>query len=209
MKYKISDAQLKLREYGRNIQMMVDYARTLDDDQKRQSLIEEIVRIMANINPIVREQPDYKQVLWDHVFFLGEYKLDVTSPYPVPTPDSHNARPSKRMEYYQNKPRYKQYGSNVDLLIKEAKKMDDREKQLALVELVANIMRIQLTASDKDHNAELTTVEHLKVMLKGNIDFNPEEIKFWNTPPPKAEVPSYQRTPNRKKRKNRKPTRNR
>ena len=179
MEYNTSEGLLKLREYGRNIQMMVEYAKKLDDRDERNALVHDIVRIMANINPSVRENPDYKQVLWDHVYHLADYELDTDTEYDIPPKDSLLSRPSERMEYHEGRTRYRQYGQNVQKLVNEALAMENPEEQRELITIIVNFMKLQLHKSgEKDSISEATVCEHLKSLSKGEFNVDPETI-FW------------------------------
>lgn len=179
MAYKIFDSHLKLREYGRNIQMMVDYCKGLEDDGKRNALAGEIVRIMSNINPSVRENPDYEKMLWDHLFHLADYELDVESPFGEPDKQELMSMPTESMPYYFGKPRYRQYGRNVELMIQEALAMEEGGERTALINIIANIMKMHLKTTERDSNAELIVLEHLKKLSDGVMDFTPDQITFY------------------------------
>jgi hypothetical protein len=180
MKYKISDEPMKLREFGRNVQMMLNYCKKLEDRDERNALARSIVRIMANINPIVQQEADYEQKLWDHLMHLANYELDVDFPAEftraVETP--RNIRPTRRMEYGTGRARFHQYGRNVELMSEVAVKMEDEEEKLALVALILNIMKMQIKGAEKDTNAELIVCEHLKMMTRGKLEFQPEDVRF-------------------------------
>ena len=182
-KYRISNTHLKLREYGRNIQEMVEYCKTLEDDVKRNALAREIVRIMSNISPNVKDMPDYRQKLWDHFYHMADYNIRVEGEFPMPEPRDKFVTPSKRMEYSDGKPRFRQYGRNVELMIREALKMEDSPERKALVNLIANIMRQHLRDSDRDSNAELTILEHLRVLSNGEFNHRLEDIRFYQGKP--------------------------
>lgn len=184
--YKISDEHLELREYGRNVQMMVAYCKTLENRDERNVLAREIVRIMSNMNPGLRDSPDFDQKLWDHFYHLAEYEIDIDSEFEMPSPEALFSRPPSRMPY-QNKPaRFRQYGRNVELMAKEALEMEDPDRAHALVTLILNIMKMALKGLEKDSNAELIVCDHLRVITKGKIDMQPEDIEFYkfNAHPP-------------------------
>ena len=76
MRYNISETPLRLKEYGRNIQGMVEYANSIEDRNLRTEVAHEIIRIMSNLNPNLKEIPDYKQKLWDHIHMISDYTLE-------------------------------------------------------------------------------------------------------------------------------------
>lgn len=180
MKYKISDEPMKLREFGRNVQMMLNYCKELEDKDERNALARTIVRIMANINPVVREEADYEQKLWDHLLLLADYDLDVDVPAEFTRAESSRkfTRPTRRMEYRHHRSRFLQYGHNVELMAEEAIRMQDSDEKLALVALILNIMKMQIKGAEKDTNAELIVCEHLKTLSRGKLDYQPEDVRF-------------------------------
>ncbi|MBK9450686.1 MAG: DUF4290 domain-containing protein [Bacteroidetes bacterium] len=180
MKYKISDEPMKLREFGRNVQMMLDYCKTLPDREERNALARTIVRIMAHINPSVTEEADYQQKLWDHLMLLADYDLDADIPAEFTRAEESRrfTRPKTRMEYRTHRSRFLQYGHNVELLAEQAYKMEDEEEKMALVALILNVMKMQIKGAEKDINAELIVCEHLKTLSKGRLDYQPEDVRF-------------------------------
>lgn len=186
--YHTPSEPLQLREYGRNIQNMVAYCKELADREERTALAHEIVRIMGNIHPSVKENPEYERVLWDHFYFLAGYDIDIDSDFEMGEPQEQMvSRPEEVMEYSNHKSRFRQYGHNVEMMVKEALEMEDEDRKFALVNLVANIMKMQLRSNDRDSTNELTVLEHLKVMTKGELTYQPEDITWFKTAPPQPQ----------------------
>ena len=155
MKYNISESPLKLREYGRNVQSMVEYAKKIEDRDRRSRVIKEIVRIMVNLHPEIKDQPDYEVKLWDHLFMIADFDLDIDSPFPAPDAAEATKRPETRMEYYRPKTRFKQYGRNVELMIERAMGMEDGEQKTRYVNYIATIMRQLAQQISKDAAQEV------------------------------------------------------
>ncbi|WNJ21237.1 DUF4290 domain-containing protein [Pontibacter sp. G13] len=176
MKYHLTDTPLKLREYGRNVQSMVEYALTLEDRDQRTVVASEIVRIMSNLNPSLKENPDYKQKLWDSLFIISGFELDVDSPYPIPEAEVVMGRPEKRMDYYRSHPRYRQYGVNVELMVKAAIDMEEGPKKTAYLNMIANTMKLFLRASDRDSTPEEVIAEHIRDLSSGKIKVKGEDL---------------------------------
>ena len=178
-KYKISSDLLKLKEYGRNVQMMVKYAKQLEDRTERNALCHEIVRIMGSINPQLAENPDSEQKLWDHFYHLAEYDIDIDSKFSIPAPETMFSRPPIRMPYNNRRSRYRQYGRNVELMAEKAIEMTDEDRKHALVSLILNIMKSHLKGQEKDSNAEIIVCDHLRIMTRKKLDYQPQEIRFY------------------------------
>ncbi len=181
MKYSVSDQPLKLREFGRNIQAMVEYALTIEDEELRTRVAHEIIRIMGNLNPSLRENPDYKQKLWDAIHIISDHSLNIESPYPPP-PKEEEKSPQKRMEYYQFKPRYRQYGVNVQLMIKKALEMEEGAFKSAYLNLIANTMKQFLRNMDRETTPEQVIAEHMRELSGGKLDVSGDELTITKAP---------------------------
>ena len=85
MEYNTTRAALSIREYGRHIQKMVDHILTIEDRKKRQEQAQVVIELMGFLNPHLKNVEDFRHKLWDHLFLISDFKLDVDSPYPIPT----------------------------------------------------------------------------------------------------------------------------
>ncbi len=178
MKYSISDSPLRLREYGRNVQSMVEYAKSIEDKDRRSRVIKEIVRIMVNLHPEIKEQPDYENKLWDHLFMIAEFDLDIDAPYPMPEEIVTARKPPKRMEYHRPKTRYKLYGSNVEYMVKKAVDMGPGEEQERLINQIATIMRQFAQQISKDAAQEEVIAAQLNELSKGKFNLKAEDLNI-------------------------------
>jgi Domain of unknown function (DUF4290) len=178
MKYYTAEAPLKLKEYGRTIQNMVEYAKTLTNRNERNALIRDTVRMMALLNPNLKENPDYKQKLWDDLFFLANFDLDVDSEYPMPLPENAHARPKKRMDYYGGNSRFRQYGRTIELMVEKAILIQDMNERKALVTIICNMMKVNIKGIDRDGPVEETVLQHLNVLSNGKLRYSIDEINF-------------------------------
>ncbi|MBX6381218.1 MAG: DUF4290 domain-containing protein, partial [Thermoflavifilum aggregans] len=88
MEYNTTRNPLVIREYGRNIQKMIEYLLTIEDKEKRQRNALAVIELMGTLNPHLRNVEDFRHKLWDHLFLISDFKLDVDSPYPKPTRES-------------------------------------------------------------------------------------------------------------------------
>ena len=185
MRYRISEAPLRLKAYGRNIQSMVDYAKQIENREDRTRIAYEIVRIMSNLNPSIRDTPDYEQKLWDHLFMVSEFTLDVDSPFPMPDPEELERLKSKRLKYSKNPPRFRQYGVNTQLMIKKAVEMPDGPQKKAYINIIANTMKQFLTNTNRDNAPEDVLALHIEEISKGQLKVNADELVFHKFQPNK------------------------
>ena len=207
MKYKVSDTPLRLKEYGRNIQSMVEFAKTVEDRGKRTRLAHEIVTIMSNLHPHLKELPDYKQKLWDHLFVISEFNLDVDSPYPIPNPEDlvSTQRATERMDYYSGIPRFRQYGYNVELMISIAAGMEEGPKKRDFINVIANTMKQFLRNIDRETTPENVIAEHIRDLSKGAIQVEGKDLHIIKLAPSKPKQQQHKNSHSGKgRRKNRK-----
>ena len=176
MKYKISDTPLKLREYGRNIQAMVEYIKTVEDKEKRSRLAREIILIMTNLQPQVKDFPDYKQRLWDNLFLIADFDLDIDSPFPPPDQEMFGRKQEKRMEYYSGKPNYRQYGHNVDLMVQQAVAMPEGDSKKKYINLIANTMNLFLWNQNRGATPENVLADQINEISKGALSVKGQDI---------------------------------
>jgi hypothetical protein len=184
-KYKVSETPLKLREYGTNVQAMVEFAKTLDDDVIRNAYIREVIRIMASMTPELRDQPDYKQKLWDHLYLIADFDIDVESPFPKPSPEELLWNKPEKVQYAPKGPKLRQYGRNVELMVLRALEYEDEEKRKAYVNVIANIMYQFLKISDKDSDGGEIIADQIHKLSNGKLTVNPDDLTLVrvNLPP--------------------------
>lgn len=140
MQYNTSQKRMALPEYGRSVQNMVDHALTIDDRDERQLCANTIIEIMGNMFPHLRDVPDFKHKLWDHLAMMSDFKLDIDYPYEIVKKELLYEKP-KPVAYQQSFIRYRHYGKTVERLIDEAIKYPEGDEKNNLVALILNHMR--------------------------------------------------------------------
>lgn len=140
MEYNSQRESIKLLEYGRGIQKLIDHAKTIENKEKRQETAEYILNIMGGINPHLKNVEDFKHLLWDHLHLISDFELNVDSPYPMPNKELIFAKP-KQVAYPKKNIRYRHYGKNILSMIKSAAKMEDPDKQMGYAKCIANYMK--------------------------------------------------------------------
>ena len=93
MQYNTQQKRMPLPEYGRSIQNMVDHALTIENRSERQRCANTIINIMGNMFPHLRDIPDFKHKLWDHLAIMADFKLDIDYPYEVIRKDNLITKP--------------------------------------------------------------------------------------------------------------------
>lgn len=171
MEYNTTRSHLNMREYGRHVQKMVDYLLTLEDKQKRQKNAEAVIEFMAILNPQLKAVEDYKHTLWDHLFAMSDFALDVDSPYPKPTREEMKARPDA-LPYPKRYPKYNHLGKNLEYLIEKALQETDAEKRQGFANAIAYYMKLTYSSWHKELMHDDTIQAELSSITKGELEFN-------------------------------------
>lgn len=153
--YNTTLSNIKLPEYGRNIQSLIDYCKTIPDRDKRTRYAYGIVTFMSRVVSIDKPTEDQQKILWDHLALLSNFELDIDYPYEILKKESLDAKPEP-LSPSAPKIRYRMYGKIVESLIEKALEIEEEDKRLRLLELCANHMKLQFhlinTTADEDDN---------------------------------------------------------
>lgn len=170
MEYNTLRSQLIIPEYGRHIQEMVNHCKTITDETERNGFAEIIIEVMGELNPHLRDVPDFQHKLWDQLFIMAEFDLDVKSPYPIPTKkDTVNSKPNK-VEYPKSIYKYRYYGNNIRKMIDVAVTWEEGEKREGLYFAIANHMKKCYLLWNKDTVDDQVIFNHLYELSNGKID---------------------------------------
>ena len=169
MEYNTNRAKLLMPEYGRNIQQMVEYCKSLPSKEERNEVAKTIVEFMGQRNPHLRDEENYKHKLWDHLYILADYDLDVDAPYPFPTKDELDQKPN-RIDYPSFDNEYKFYGKSILQLIDRAIELEEGEEKEALIQVIANNMKKSYNVYNKEHVQDEVIFRHLKELSQDKLD---------------------------------------
>ena len=159
--YNTERVTLHIPEYGRNVQKMVDYLKTIEDREKRNEQARAIIKVMEILNPAVHLQDNYEQKLWDHLFIIADFELDVDSPYPMPERESLNKRPE--LVPIEKKPiRASHYGRNIENMIDLVAQQEDEEHKLGMLRVLAGYMKQQYLIWNKDTVSDETIFQDIE-----------------------------------------------
>jgi Domain of unknown function (DUF4290) len=166
--YNTTRPALLYAEYGRNIQNMVKYIKTLESKEERNKHAQAVIDLMGFLNPHLRDVADFKHKLWDHLFIIADFDLDVDSPYPIPSKESLDTKPDK-VSYPSNHIRYKHYGKTVEHLIEKARAIEEPDKKAQMTAQIANFMKMSYVNWNKDNVSDDTIINDLKIISKGEL----------------------------------------
>ena len=169
LEYNTVREELIIPEYGRHIQKMINYASSRESKEERNKLANSIISVMGNLQPHLRDVPDFQHKLWDQLFIMSDFKLDADSPFEKPSKEVLNAKPEP-LNYPQSFPKYRFYGNNIKIMIDEAVKWDAGEMKEALVLTIANHMKKCFLNWNKDSVKDQVIFDHLYELSETNID---------------------------------------
>jgi hypothetical protein len=169
LEYNAERPHLIIPEYGRHLQKLIEQAVALEDKNERNKAAKYIIGVMGGLNPHLRDVPDFQHKLWDQIFIMSDFKLDVDSPYPIPSREVLNVKPGT-LAYPQNYPKYRFYGNNIKYMIDVANSWEDGEMKNALIIVIANHMKKSYLSWNKDTVKDDVIFEHLLELSGGKIN---------------------------------------
>ncbi len=169
--YNYTRRKMFLPEYGRHIHEMVDYLQTIEDRTERTRQAHIVIDVMGNLNPLLRDTSDIAHKLWDHLWIMADFDLDVDSPYPIPTRKDLRPKPEK-LEYPKKNMMFKHYGKNVERMIRSLKDNPDREAVEETLENIARYMRTKSYEYNQDHPNNEIIINDIKRMSKGGLEID-------------------------------------
>jgi hypothetical protein len=173
MEYNTERANLNVSEYGRHIYKMIQQAISETNRDKRNKMAYAIVAVMSQLNPQLRDSPDFAHKLWDHLIILSDFKLDIDSPYPMPTPESFNAKPDP-IKYPESNIRYMHYGRNLENIISSTSELEkDKDENLRAL---ANLMKRFYLNWNRDTVTDDVILRQLAELSKGKLNTRDIEL---------------------------------
>jgi hypothetical protein len=180
LEYNSERQHLIIPEYGRHLQKLIDQATEIIDDIERNKAAKYIIQVMGSLNPHLRDVPDFQHKLWDQLFIMSDFRLNVDSPYPIPSREVLQLKPDV-LSYPQNFPKYRFYGNNIKYMIDVANKWEDSEMKNALVKVIANHMKKSYLSWNKDTVKDDVIFEHLFELSGGKINLTQSTEELLNT----------------------------
>lgn len=174
--YNTQREAIILKEYGRNVQKLVNYIRTIPDKEKRTELATTLIELIKQLAPTVKEAFENPQRIWDDLYIIADFNLDVNNPYPIPLPEVVFRKP-QRMTYPQSKVRFKHYGKNIEKLISEALlKEDPKEREEAVIYL-GKLMKTFHGNWNKETIDDSVIIKDIEQMSGGKLSLNLEKVR--------------------------------
>ena len=177
MEYNTQRKKMELPEYGRSVQNMVDHALTIEDRAERQRCANTIINIMGGMFPHLRDVPDFKHKLWDHLAIMSDFKLDIDYPFEIVKKEDLVVKP-EQLAYPNADFRYRHYGRFLEGMVKKAVEIEDEEEKKQLINLLAIQMKKDLNNWNKEGIEDQKIVDDLREYTNGVIDLKVEDLRL-------------------------------
>ena len=172
MEYNTTRNHLIMKEYGRNIQKMIEYLLSIEDRDQRQANAMALIELMGTLNPHLRNVEDFRHKLWDHLFLISDFKLNVESPYPIPTRETLKYKP-ERLPYPKKYPKLRHFGKNLEMVIDKALNEENPEKKEGFTQTVGNYMKLAYSNWHKESVHDDAIKSELNTITEGRLEYHP------------------------------------
>lgn len=204
LEYNTQRKNLIIAEYGRNIQNMVEYVKETADRTERNRLALTVIQVMGQLNPHLRDVPDFKHKLWDHLFVMADFDLDIDSPFPNPDPVVLAARPDP-VPYNTKVPKVRFYGKGIEMLLKKCGELQEGDERKAFAQSMGNLMKTYHKAWNDENVSDEAIASQMVELSNGlltpyeGMSFRYEKIQGKNIPNNNPFRPANNNNQNRNK----------
>ena len=167
--YNFERRKLHLPEYGRNIYQMVEFLKTIEDRDLRNQQAQVVIDVMGNINNHLRDTDDLKHKLWDHLFIISDFELDVDSPYPKPSPESITPQP-ECLDYPNHRVPHKHYGKYIEKMLQVLPEVEDGEDRKIILNSIAKYMRNKSHEYNQEHPSNEVIINDMRLMSNYTLE---------------------------------------
>ncbi|WP_258103739.1 DUF4290 domain-containing protein [Marinoscillum sp. MHG1-6] len=177
LEYNTQREHLTLREYGRNVQNLVKFIKTVDDQEKRNKYAGLLVELMKAVNPeFSKDAAEYTQKVWDDLYIISKFDLEVEGPFPVPESTILDRKPD-RVGYQSNNIKFRHYGRNIEILINNAIALEDPNEKEGAIIAIGKLMKSFYQTWNKDSIEDETVLKNIKQLSKDQLDIDIEKVK--------------------------------
>ena len=177
MDYNTQRGKLVMREYGRNIQRMVEHLKTIEDREERNRLAKAIIQVMGNINPHLRDVSDFTHKLWDHLAIISNFELDIDSPYPTPSKEEIYKKPERLNYQSADNIQFKHYGKIIQDMIDTAIDYPEGEEKNFLIEVICTQMKKSFVTWNRENVNDEQIFNDLLYLSQNKLKI-PEGLKL-------------------------------
>lgn len=176
LEYNTERNDVRLKEYGRNIQKLVNHIKTIEDNEKRSAYAQTLTDLMKQINPNLKNNQENDQKVWDDLYIISNFDLDIEAPFPMPEKSAIGKKP-QRMAYKNSKIKYMHYGRSVEIMIEQAIQMEDPESKKSAVIHIGRLMKGFYNTWNKDNIDDEIILKQIKQLSNNQLDIDIEEVK--------------------------------
>jgi hypothetical protein len=166
--------KLILKEYGKNIQRLVDHVTAIEDREKRTQSAYTVIEIIKQLNPTWKQENDQK--LWDDIYIMSDFKLDVDGPFPMPEKELLGKKP-QTIGYPKGEVKFKHYGRNIEKLIEQAIEIENDEDQESAIIYIGQLMRSFHSTWNRDNFDDGIILDDIKTLSKGRLHIDLEKVR--------------------------------
>ncbi|MFY0652416.1 MAG: DUF4290 domain-containing protein [Cyclobacteriaceae bacterium] len=177
--YNTVKERLILKEYGRNIQMLVQHLETIEDKEERNKKAETLTQLMRQLNPDIKDTPEIEQKLWDDIHIISDFELEVDGPFPTPERDVLYKKPDI-VKYNTNKIIFKHFGKNIELLVDKAVTLEDPEEKEAAIIHIGKLMKTFFYSYNKDVIDNAVVYKNIRRLSDNQLDIDMEKVNELN-----------------------------
>ncbi|HTH57044.1 MAG TPA: DUF4290 domain-containing protein [Cyclobacteriaceae bacterium] len=174
--YNSQREHIILKEYGRNVQKLVNYIRTIPDKEKRTQMATTLIELIKQLAPVAKEAQENPQRMWDDLYIMANFDLDVNNPFTTPDRSILQKKPRK-MEYPQSEVRFRHYGKNIERLVQEAMKKEDPQEREEATIYLGKLMKTFYGNWNKETLDDSVIVRDITNMSKGKLTLNLEKVR--------------------------------
>src|SRR3970040_752286 len=174
--YNTQRPPIILKEYGRNVQKLVEYIRAISDIDKRTEMAYTLIELIKQLTPSLKDQPENPQRMWDDLYIIADFNLDIKRPYPVPERDILFKKPD-RMDYPQSPIQFKHYGKNIEKLVKEALKREDPQEREDAIIYLGKLMKTFYSNWNKETLDDSVIIKDIQRMSGGALSMNIDKVR--------------------------------
>ncbi len=177
--YNTQRNPLQLPEYGRHVQAMVEYLKTIPTKEERNRLAEVVVQVMKNFNPNMKDNPEHHIKLWNQLAQIANYELDIDYPVPIYKKEDFKLF-RKKIAYPKHDTQLKHYGKISEMLAKTIAQLPESEERNQLLIDLANHMKKQYLLYNKEAVSDEQILSDIRIMSQKE-DLNLPEVKLNET----------------------------
>ncbi|WKV11286.1 DUF4290 domain-containing protein [Marivirga harenae] len=178
--YNTQRPEMKLKEYGRNVQMLVKHLRTVEDKEQRNKMAFTVVDLIKQLSSGPKDNSNENmQKYWDDLYIMSDFNLEVDSPFPMPEKEILGKKPQP-VKYASEEVKFKHYGRNVELLVEKAISLEDPEEKQAAVYYIGRLMKTFYTTWNRDNVTEEAIADNIKQLSNGKLSVDIEHVKATN-----------------------------